>query len=66
MIVFLLLIGILLVAVAGRLFLRAALVPRFALREHLGAIRDYGFESPPDERDLSAIAAFQASVPSPR
>jgi Flp pilus assembly protein TadB len=51
--IFLFLIGILLVAAAGRLALRAALVPRFALKAHLGAIRDYGFEKPSEERDPS-------------
>jgi tight adherence protein C len=62
MTVFLLLIGIVLVAVASRLFLRAALVPRFAIKEHLGAIRDYGFESPPDDRDLSSKERFKRAV----
>jgi pilus assembly protein TadC len=59
MTVFLLLVGILLVAVAGRLALRAALVPRLALKAHLGAIRDYGFESPSDEQDLSPRERFK-------
>lgn len=59
MIIFLFLIGILLVAVTGRLVLRAALVPRFALKAHLGAIRDYGFESPSDEQDLRTEERFK-------
>jgi pilus assembly protein TadC len=50
--VFLFLIGIVLVAVTGRLVLRAALVPRFVLKAHLHAIRDYGFDSTFDARDL--------------
>jgi tight adherence protein C len=62
MIVFLFLIGIVLVAVAGRLALRAALAPRFALKAHLGAIRDYGFESPLDDRDLSLRESFKRTV----
>ncbi len=53
MTVFLFFIGVLLVAVTGRLALRAALVPRLALKAHLRDIRDYGFESVVDERNLS-------------
>jgi tight adherence protein C len=59
MIAFLFLIGILLVAVTGRLVLRAALASRFALKAHLGAIGDYGFVSPADDQDLSAGQRFK-------
>jgi Flp pilus assembly protein TadB len=62
MTVFLFLIGVLLVAVTGRLALRAALVPRLALKAHLRDIRDYGFESVREEQDLSPRERFKHAL----
>jgi tight adherence protein C len=62
MTLFLFLIGIILVAVTGRLVLRAVLVPRLALKAHLREIRDYGFESILDTDDLSPRERFKQAV----
>jgi tight adherence protein C len=45
----LLIIGVILTAVAGRLVVKAILIPRLALKTHLREISDYGFDSDPTE-----------------
>jgi tight adherence protein C len=47
-------VGVILVGVSGRLFVRAIAIPRLALKRHLREIQDYGFESPREELELSA------------
>ena len=47
----LLIIGVILIAVAGRLVLKAMVTPRLALKTHLREISDYGFDSNPTEDD---------------
>ena len=55
-------IGLILVGVSGRLFARAIVVPRLALKAHLREIHDYGFESPVEERDLSGTERLKRGL----
>jgi tight adherence protein C len=55
-------LGIGLVAVTGRLTLRAALIPRMALKAHLREIADYGFESTADDQALDASERFKRAL----
>jgi tight adherence protein C len=55
-------IGLVLVGVSGRLFARAIVVPRLALKAHLREIHDYGFESPVEERDLTGTERLKRSL----
>jgi tight adherence protein C len=52
----LLAMGVLLVAVSGRLVVKAIAVPRLALKTHLREIADYGFDSNPAEDDRAGRA----------
>jgi tight adherence protein C len=45
----LLIFGVILIAVAGRLVVKAIVIPRLALKTHLREISDYGFDSDPSE-----------------
>jgi tight adherence protein C len=45
----LLIFGVILIAVAGRLVVKAIVIPRLALKTHLREISDYGFDSDPTE-----------------
>jgi tight adherence protein C len=49
MTILLLVMGVFLAAVSGRLVVRAIVVPRLALKTHLREIADYGFDSDPIE-----------------
>jgi tight adherence protein C len=51
--------GLILVAVSGRLLVRAIAIPRLRLKVHLRDIQDYGFESISEERDVSASKRFK-------
>jgi tight adherence protein C len=55
-------IGLILVGVSGRLFARAMVVPRLALKAHLREIHDYGFDSPVEERDLSGTERLKRAL----
>ncbi len=49
----LMIFGVSLVAVSVRLTIRAAVIPRLALKQHLREIRDYGFEGAVSEREAN-------------
>jgi tight adherence protein C len=53
------LVGIVLVATACRLVVRAVLVPRVHLKSHLREIGDYGFETHFDDRDVPLIVSLR-------
>ncbi|MDQ6834942.1 MAG: type II secretion system F family protein [Actinomycetota bacterium] len=62
MVMFLFAIGVIMVAVSGRLFVRAFVTPRLQLKAHLYNIKDYGFETAFEGRDLSATEHLKRSV----
>ena len=53
------LLGILLVAVSGRLVARAVLVPRMHLKIHLREISDYGFETHFEDNDVALVVRLR-------
>lgn len=62
MTVFLFAIGVCCVAVSTRLAVRAAVIPRLALKQHLREIRDYGFESRVEERSGNPIERLRLAL----
>ena len=62
MTVFLFGIGVILVAVSGRLVARAIAVPRLQLKLHLRAIGDYGFDSAPSAEVPTSRARFNEAI----
>lgn len=62
MTVFLFLVGICCVAVSARLAVRAAVIPRLALKQHLREIRDYGFESRVEQRSGNPLQRLRLAL----
>ncbi|MGH2871133.1 MAG: type II secretion system F family protein [Solirubrobacteraceae bacterium] len=51
----LMIVGVSLLAIGVRLTVRAVVIPRLVLKQHLREIRDYGFEGTRDERSAGGI-----------
>lgn len=62
MIPLLLLVGVGLVAFSGRLAVRAALIPRLQLKQHLREIRDYGFDGPVDDAPKNDLERLRSAI----
>jgi tight adherence protein C len=62
MIVFLFGIGLILVAVAARVFMRGLVVDRLQLKAHLRDLSDYGFETGIPDADLPALERLKRAV----
>jgi tight adherence protein C len=53
------LVGVGLFAISGRLLVRAVVIPRLQLKQHLREIRDYGFELPSSHAPSSGTERFK-------
>ncbi|MGH2915653.1 MAG: type II secretion system F family protein [Solirubrobacteraceae bacterium] len=58
----LLIVAVSLVGISARLVVRAAVIPRLALKQHLREIRDYGFDGPPDAARLSGAERLRHAL----
>jgi tight adherence protein C len=58
----LMIFGVSLVAVSVRLTVRAAVIPRLALKRHLREIRDYGFEGVVEEQALTGAERLRLAL----